>query len=94
MLDEVIKLYPNLIDTSRVGIHGMSQGAAVTNWLSLKKFINDGWGANGRFAWPDAGASFFGWVTLVLYEGSHFVANGFGFFRNCKVDHDLPRDFV
>ena len=62
MLDEVIKLYPNLIDTSRVGIHGMSQGAGVTNWLSLKKFINDGWGANGRFAWPDAGASFFGWM--------------------------------
>ena len=62
LLDKVTKLYPNLIDTSRVGIHGMSQGASTTNWLSLKKYINDGWGANGRFAWADAGASFFGWM--------------------------------
>ena len=62
MLKEAVKRFPQMIDTSRVGIHGMSQGAAVTNWLSLKKYINDGWGANGRFSWPDAGASFIGWV--------------------------------
>lgn len=63
MLDKVVDLYPNLIDTTRVGIHGMSQGAGVTNWLSLKKYVNDGWGANGRFSWPDAGASFIGWIN-------------------------------
>ena len=63
LLDEAVKRYGHMIDTTKVGIHGMSQGAAVTNWLSLKKYINDGWGANGRFAWPDAGATFIGWLT-------------------------------
>ena len=62
LLDEAVRLYSNLIDTTRVGFHGISQGAAVTNWLSLKKYTNDGWGSNGRFAWPDAGASFIGWL--------------------------------
>ena len=62
MLEQAAQRYGQYIDTTRVGIHGMSQGAAVTNWLSLKKYINDGWGSNGRFAWPDAGASFIGWV--------------------------------
>ena len=33
----------NNTSIQRVGIHGMSQGAGVTNWLSLKKYINDGW---------------------------------------------------
>jgi hypothetical protein len=62
LLRQAAKQFSNMIDTSRVGIHGMSQGGAVTNWLSLKKFINDGWGQNGRFAWPDAGASFVGFI--------------------------------
>jgi hypothetical protein len=52
MLEQAAQKYGQYIDTTRVGIHGMSQGAGVTNWLSLKKYINDGWGTNGRFAWP------------------------------------------
>ncbi len=62
MVNEIAQLHADKIDTSRVGIHGMSYGASMTNWLSLKKYINDHWGMNGRFAWPDAGASFIGFV--------------------------------
>jgi hypothetical protein len=39
-----------------------------------------------------SGAGFFGWVTLALYEGSNLVADGLGFFRNCKVDHVPPQE--
>ena len=62
MVNDIAALHANKIDTSRVGIHGMSQGAAITNWLSLKMYINHNWGANGRFSWPDAGASFIGFT--------------------------------
>ena len=62
MVKEMAMLHADKIDTTRVGIHGMSAGAAMSNWLSLKKFATDGWGANGRFVWPDAGASFIGFT--------------------------------
>ena len=63
MVQQIANLHSDKIDTTRVGIHGMSYGASMTNWLSLKKFAGDNWGTNGRFAWPDAGASFIGFTN-------------------------------
>ncbi len=60
--NEVLDLFPGQIDTTRIGIKGSSWGAGIANWLSLKRYINSGWGSNGRFTWCDAGSSFVGWI--------------------------------
>jgi len=58
---ELMKNRSNLVDSTRMGMRGYSLGAGIANWLSLTMFNDRNWGSNGRFVWPDAGASFIGW---------------------------------
>lgn len=41
--------YPNLIDTKKVGFMGHSFGGGASFALAHRGFIDEGWGANGRF---------------------------------------------
>ncbi len=59
--ETLVKNRSNLIDSTRMGMRGYSLGAGIANWLSLTQFNDRNWGSNGRFVWPDAGASFIGW---------------------------------
>lgn len=60
--EAAVDYFPTLIDTTRIGFKGMSQGGTVSNWLALKRFINSGWGSNGRFVQPDAYWGPIGWI--------------------------------
>ena len=61
--ESLIKNRSSLIDSTRMGMRGYSLGAGVANWLALTQYNDRNWGSNGRFVWPDAGASFTGFRT-------------------------------
>jgi len=49
MVNEAVNLYPNWIDTTKIGLMGHSYGAGSTVWLGKEIFGNLNWGTNGRF---------------------------------------------
>ncbi|WP_216823434.1 alpha/beta hydrolase family protein [Niastella vici] len=49
-----VSLYPKLIDTTKVGFMGHSFGGGASFALAYKGFVEEGWGANGRFIFVQA----------------------------------------
>jgi hypothetical protein len=46
---EAIKRYPEIIDTTRIGIFGQSFGAGAVPWVAKKVFTEMKWGDHGAF---------------------------------------------
>lgn len=46
--------YPQLIDTTKVGFMGHSFGGSASFEMAYKGFVEQGWGANGRFIFSQA----------------------------------------
>jgi len=49
-----VSSYPQLIDTTKVGFMGHSFGGGASFEMAYKGFVEEGWGANGRFIYSQA----------------------------------------
>jgi hypothetical protein len=67
-----VSLYPQLIDTQKAGFMGHSFGGGASYALAYKGFVEEGWGANGRFIFVQAS-----WYSYEITQQQlqHFPAN-------------------